>query len=71
MTDAIKALTENTSSHIVPGVGPVEYGTRMGERWYDPAGKNREPEEKPQTADEIALGVISRAGLTAKRSDSP
>lgn len=67
LTDAIKALTENTSTHIIPGAGgPVEYGTRMGERWYSPAGKN-EPEEKPETADEIALGVIQRAGLTAKR----
>lgn len=64
LTDAIKAVTENTSHYFVPGAGDViTYGAIMPHRWIDGTKKQ---ETDTRTGDEIAADVIRRAGLTLK-----
>lgn len=63
ITDALKALTENTTHRMIPGVGVVDYGSYMQNRWYKAA---QEEQKDTRTGDEIALDIISRAGLTLK-----
>lgn len=59
VTDALKALTENTTHRLIPGVGEVSYGSYMPERWLK---ESQKPEDN-RTGDEIAEEVIRRAGL--------
>lgn len=61
VTDALKAITENTMRRLVPGVGAVEYGSYIQKRWY-----NQEEPKEEKTGDEIAEEIIRRAGLTFK-----
>lgn len=53
VTDALKALTENTARFAG--------GTVFKERWIDL--HNREPQEE-KTAEQIVDDVVTRAGLT-------
>lgn len=59
VTDALKALTENTTHRLIPGVGEVSYGSYMTARWLQEAQK---PEDT-RSGDEIAEEIIRRAGL--------
>ena len=68
ITDALQALTWNTTHRLIYGVGEVEHGMCIDQRWYDGTPKKEEPE---MSADEIALGVIARAGLKIKEGDQP
>lgn len=61
VTDALKALAENTMRRLVPGIGAVEYGSYIPKRWY-----NQEEPQEEKTGDEIAEEIIRRAGLTLK-----
>lgn len=65
LTDAIKALTENTTHYIIPGIqDAISYGAYMPERWID--GVKTWEKEDTRTGDEVAEDVIRRAGLTLK-----
>lgn len=66
VTDALKALTENTTHRLIPGVGEVSYGSYMPTRWLEEA---QEHEDK-RSGDEIAADIIQRAGLTLKGGDT-
>lgn len=59
VTDSLKALTENTTHRLIPGIGEVSYGSYMPKRWYN---KEDHVEDK-RTGDEIAEDIIRRAGL--------
>ena len=59
VTDALKALTENTTHRLIPGMGEVSYGSYMPVRWLQEAQK---PEDT-RSGDEIAEEIIRRAGL--------
>ena len=61
VTDALKTLTENTMRRLIPGVGTVEYGAYMQNRWY----AKEEPQDE-RSGDEIAEEIIRKAGLTLK-----
>lgn len=63
ITDALKALTENTTHRLIPGVGAVDYGAYMPLRWY---GNEQTEPEREKTGDEIAEEIILKAGLTLK-----
>lgn len=62
VTDALKALTENTMRRLIPGVGEVAYGSYIPKRWYN----QEEEAQEEKTGDEIAEEIILRAGLTLK-----
>lgn len=66
VTDALKALTENTTNRLIPGVGEVSYGAYMPTRWLKEA---QEPEDT-RTGDEIAEEIIRRAGLKLKNEEN-
>ena len=66
VTDALKALTENTTHRLIPGVGEVSYGSYMPTRWLKEA---QEPEDT-RTGDEIAEEIIRRAGLKLKNEEN-
>lgn len=69
ITEALRVLTENTTHHLIGGVGAVDYGTKMKDSWY--TGRNPAKEQQDEkTADEIALDVIRRAGLRLKEQDN-
>lgn len=59
MTDALRILTENSTHYLIPGVGNVDYGLYIKERWIKPTKR----QEDTRTGDEIAADVINRAGL--------
>lgn len=63
VTDALKAIVENTSRAAVPGVGMVDVGVRLKERWYDIAleqKKEKKPVEDDRPCAEIAADMWSR-----------
>lgn len=62
VTDALKALTENTTHRLIPGIGEVSYGSYMPTRWLK---ETQAPEDK-RSGDEIAEEIIRRAGLKLK-----
>lgn len=64
VTDALKAIAENSARYIVRGVSePIEFGATMRSRWADlgeePVKKKDEPEDN-RTCAEIAGDIWSR-----------
>lgn len=65
LTDALNAIAGNTTRYVVPGVGIVEQGEKMGARWIEIADGNSKPkpekeQEDTRTAREIADGIWAR-----------
>lgn len=69
ITEALRLLTENTTHHVIPGYGAVDYGNYIRTPWFRPEKNTPEPEDT-RTADEIALDVIRKAGLKFKGGDN-
>lgn len=66
LTDALRILTENSTHYLIPGIGNVDYGIYLKDRWIEP---NKQAEDN-RTGDEIAADIINRAGLrVAKRGE--
>lgn len=61
ITDALKAIAENTT-HLLSPNGVVDYGTTLSGRWVDIiTPKKEEPEkEDNRTADEFASDMWER-----------
>ena len=62
ITDALKAITENTARFVVQGVGEIMAGVQLSTRWVE---LNVEPEETPEPEDdrpatEIAADIWAR-----------
>ena len=62
VTEALRVITENTTHHVVYGVGDVETGRVLKAGWYESIKEQKEPEPE-MDADDIAMDVILRAGL--------
>jgi hypothetical protein len=63
LTDALKAIAENTSRYILPGLVEVNAGTVMAFRWAAPTQPEKPAEEKPEderSCEEIVNGIWSR-----------
>lgn len=50
VTEALKAITQNTSQAVIQGAGVVDYGTRLTKSWheiidFDSQEKQEEPED--------------------------
>lgn len=59
ITDALRILTENSTHYLIPGVGNVDYGMYLKDRWIEPSKAHADN----RTGDEIAADIINRAGL--------
>ena len=61
VTDAIKALVENSTHYLIPGYGVADYGITLTSRWADgPAERAPEPPADDRSCAEIAAGVWER-----------
>ena len=63
VTDALKAITENTTHFLIPGVGAADYGTSLRMRYadlLDPTPKEPEAPEDTRSAKEIAADMWTR-----------
>ena len=61
ITDALKALVENSTHYLIPGQGAVDYGITLVSRWAEgPAEPTPEPPEDDRSCAEIAAGVWER-----------
>lgn len=70
VTEALRLLTENTTHFVIPGYGAVDYGNYLRSPWFEPEARTRSaPQEDTRTADEIALEVITKAGLRLKSGE--
>ena len=63
ITDALKAIADNTAHHVLPGYGAVEYGSIMQKRWLDVIDPPPPPKEDNRPANEIAADIWKRAGI--------
>lgn len=62
VTDAIKAIATNTMRHAVPGVGMVEDGVSMRNRWIElqhPEPAKEKPEDT-RSCEEITADMWTR-----------
>lgn len=58
VTDALKAITNNTTNYIIPGHGAVAYGTMFERRFADIiSGKQQEPVE---TAEDVIDRITNK-----------
>lgn len=57
VTDALKAIAENSTHFIVPGHGAVDYGSFLQTRWIDAINPEPEPEPDPRSCTEIATDI--------------
>ena len=48
ITDALKAIAENTSHYLIPGIGVVDHGTVLTARWTDATKQTEKEEEEPE-----------------------
>ena len=60
VTDALKAIVDNSARYLIPGVGEVDCGTHLTVRWQDMITPQEEVEDDPRTCQEIATGIWDR-----------
>ena len=59
MTDALKAIAENTT-HYVGADGMVDYGSSLSMRWIDVLEPQQEEEVDDRPCEEIVHGIWER-----------
>ena len=70
VTDALKLIAENAQKAAIPGVGVVDVGSVLTQRWAELLEPQKEAAPS-RTGDERALDVMQRAGLHQKAGDKP
>ena len=62
ITDALKAIADNTTVFLVPGVGQIDCGTRILKRWIEleDNAKKEVKKEDPRSCGEIVEDMWKR-----------